>query len=162
MGWLTSFTITVLCVVLITSIMSAIMPEGNLQKFVHLILGIIVMITIVSAAIGITKIDFDNVFALDTTSTLNKENAALEYNKQVVLHFEARLSADIVAFIKRNYNVDAAVVAKACVNQNNTVTGIESIEIQLPAWADATAIRKDIAKTYGVDIKDVLVGGTGQ
>ncbi len=159
MEWLSGFTITVLCVVLLTSVMNALMPDGNLSKFINMVLGMVVMVTIIGSAIGLTKLDFDKVFAVDAARDFNRENAAEAYNRQIAQNFEARLAEEIAVFIKTNYGIDASVSAKAAVDANNNVTGVQSIAVRVPVWADAVTIRKDLAKVYGVSTKDITVGG---
>lgn len=161
MDWLNGFTITILCIILITSVCDALMPEGNLSKYIRLVLGLVVMVTIVSAALGITKIDFDSVFAWEDTPALNKQNAALAYNQQIAQSFQSNLQSNVKQYILQYFGTDAKVSATIRTDEQGNVESIERLEIALETpGMDSFTLRQKLAEMYGLDIRQVTVGGT--
>lgn len=157
MGWLNGFVTTALCVVFITALCNTLMPEGNLSKFVNLVLGLVVVVTIVGAVIGIGNINLDEILNLTTPSAEEAQIPKTQYTDNIAKNFSLNVASDIVARIKQNHNCDIEAEVSVTCDENGNVSGIETITLKLPLNADADVITKEISTTYGVDIKNIIL-----
>ena len=155
MDWINGFVVTVLCVVIITSLCNTIMPEGNLSKFVNLVLGLVVVITIFGAALGIGDIDFDTMFNIDTMS-IDIQDISDKNVNTVSDIFAKNLSENITLHIKQNYDIDVDVEVSVSCDDNGNIIDISEICIKPPLEKDIDDIKMEISKVYGVAIEKII------
>lgn len=148
MGWLSGFTLTILCVIILTFLCNAMMPDSKLSSYVNLVLGLVVTITIIDAALGVRNISFDEVFAFENAPEISRENAALTYNASIAQKFQENLQDNIQAYIQNTFSQHAQVSVRLQVNADGNVAGIDTIDII--THADAGQVQRQISAQYGV------------
>jgi len=146
--WLNSFIITILCVVLLTALCNALMPEGNLSKFANMVLGLVVVITILGSVIGLRNIDFNTFFAMELTTEDSQSGAAL-YAENIANTFCINLAENIETRVLQNFGCDIDAQVSVTIDEQGSISGIDKISLYIPPQEDVDAVVGFVAETYG-------------
>lgn len=149
-GYISSFTITVVCVILLSFILRAMMPRSSLEKYVNFVIGIIVTITLVGSFMGVPQLDFDEIVSADTSQTLTKENAAVLYNEKIAQQFRDNMENSISGYVQSVYGIECETDVMVNLNPDGTVSGVDGVYINLYGIADETALRREVAGQFGL------------
>ena len=149
-GYISSFTITVVCVILLSFILRAMMPRSSLEKYVNFVIGIIVTITLVGSFMGVPQLDFDEIVSADTSQALTKENAAVLYNEKIAQQFRDNMENSISGYVQSVYGIECETDVMVNLNPDGTVSGVDGVYINLYGIADEAALRREVAGQFGL------------
>ena len=148
--YIRSFTITVVCVILLSFILRALMPRSALEKYVNFIIGILVTITLVGSFTGAPQLDFDEIVRADTSDALTKENAAVLYNEKITDSFRANLEQSVSEYVQSVYGIECDTDAMLIVDMDGKTAGIDGVYIRMYGIADAATVRQDVSSQFGI------------
>ena len=152
-----SFTITVVGVILLSFILRALMPRSALEKYVNFIIGVLVTITLIGSFTGIPQLDFDEIVSADTSDALTKENAAMLYNEKITDNFRINLEQSVREYVQSVYGMECDAEAMLTVGEDGTAAGIDGIYIRMYGTADMAAVRRDVSSQFGIPAEAVHI-----
>ncbi len=157
--YINSFTITVVCMIILSYILRSIMPVGNIGKYINFIIGLIVSITIFSAFANTDEIDFGDTFALAESETMTKEEANIIYNERIAERTKENIKNKVcdIVFEHTNENAECDVLLE--VDTDGKIVGITGIYIKNDNYNNVDKIKSKIAKEFGIDDSFVHIGG---
>ena len=158
-GYISSFTITVVCVILLSFILRAMMPRSGLEKYVNFVIGIIVTITLVGSFLGVPHLDFDEIVSADTSSALTKENAATLYNEKVAESFRTNLEKSVNEYVENVYSTSCETDVMLRMGTDGKVEAIDGVYVTVSGSVDAGALRQDVTKQFGLEADVVHIAG---
>ena len=154
---LNSFTITVVCVILLSFILRALMPRSALEKYVNFIIGLLVTITLVGSFTGIPQLDFDDIVSADTSDALTKENAAILYNEKITSSFRSNLEQSVREYVQSACGMECDAEVMLTVGEEGQTAGIDGVYIRMYGIADTAAIRQGISAQFGIPAEAVHI-----
>ena len=149
-GYISSFTITVVCVILLSFILRAMMPRSSLEKYVNFVIGIIVTITLVGSFMGAPQLDFDEIVSADTSQAMTKENAAILYNERIAQQFRDNMENSISSYVQSVYGIECETEVMVNLSTDCTESGVDGVYINLSGSADEAALRREVAGRFGL------------
>lgn len=148
-GYISSFTVTVVCVILLSFILRAMMPRSSLEKYVNFIIGIIVVITIAGSFAGAAEFDFDDVIEADTSEALTRENASVMYNMKIADSFRTRLEESVSEYVLSICAAECETDIMISTDEEGAVTGVDGVYVRLYGAAGIDELRRALSKQFG-------------
>lgn len=125
--------------VILASIFEMILPNGNIKKYIKIILGIYIIFSIISPFVDSKQLysidaekEINEVFNYETTNTKERQTTS-DINKIYTETFENEIKK---AIENQGYNVYKCIV-KGNFSIENETTGIERIDITLDSKKDS-------------------------
>ncbi len=138
MEFLKNWIKNLVTVIIFISFIEMITPNNNLKKFVNLILGFVIMITILNPIISLLngKANIEEEF-YKIANTLNKEeytfvsnNIEFTQEEQLMSLYKEKIKKDVISRIENKYNVNVLEVDIKLDNEKE-VGNIEEIKVTI-------------------------------
>lgn len=159
MEFISSFTVTVVCVIVLSFILRAVMPRSTLEKYADFVIGIIVTITLVGSFINADVSDLNDIIIADADSSFSKEDASKVYNEMIAQRFAENLRTQICGFIMERFGCECDADVMLDYDSNGGVSGVSGIYIKIYGACDETAAIREVAEKFEVDKSIVHIGG---
>ena len=156
MQWINGFITSITCVVMLTAACNALLPDGSISKFVRLVMGIIVTITLLGAITGLNEIDFDKVFAFDIEHAIGREALQATQEERVARHFAVNVARDVEMRIYDAFGYRITAEVSVRYDSEGRLSGIEGITIDA-SGGDKVRIMRKIADIYDVEEEQIIV-----
>ena len=154
-----SFTITVVCMVILSFILRALMPEGGLGKYVDFVIGIIVSITIAGSFTNVGAGDFENIIDISNQQSFTKEEAGALYNEKISESFKKTLAERVKLLVRENTGSECDTEIMLNVDTDGAVLGVEGIYVRMHDACDTEGVKSILAGELEVDEEIVHIGG---
>ncbi|WP_340673809.1 stage III sporulation protein AF [Brevibacillus agri] len=123
MTWLTLWLKKIILLVLLAAFLDLILPNTTLQRYVKMVMGLILLLTIISPVFSLFSLSQDDLaLRLDRYQQELNKPASVEWkkmtdkllgqqNEQMTAYVQAQVAAAVKAKIKADYGVEVADVA---------------------------------------------------
>ncbi|MED3498069.1 stage III sporulation protein AF [Brevibacillus agri] len=123
MTWLTLWLKKIILLVLLAAFLDLILPNTTLQRYVKMVMGLILLLTIISPVFSLFSLSQDDLaLRLDRYQQELNKPASVEWkkmtdkllgqqNEQMTAYVQAQVAAAVKAQIKADYGVEVADVA---------------------------------------------------
>ena len=157
--YISSFTITVVCMVILSFVLRALMPQGNLGKYVDFVIGIVVSITIASSFSNIQADSFENIADIPYQSTFTKEEAQALYNERMIENFKINFAKRLEEIIKESTGISCETEIMLSLDTDANIQGIDGIYISMYDACDTEKLKTILARELEVDKQIIHIGG---
>ncbi len=154
-----SFTVVVVCMVVISFILRSLMPEGTLSKYINFIIGIIVSITIASAFLNMNSLDLESLIQLPEQSSFDTARAKQLYNEKVIERFKENICLRVRRAIYDKTGKDCECDVMLNIDMEGEILGIDGIYINSNKGLDNEIIKSVVSSELEVDHSIVHIGG---
>ncbi len=159
--YISSFTITVVCMVILSFILRALMPNGSLGKYVDFVIGIVVSITIASSFVNAYTEDFENIIDISYQNSFTKEEAQALYNERILENFKKDFAERVKMIVTENMGVECEAEIMISVDTDFTILGVEGIYVRMYDGYDEESIINILSRELEVDKEIIHIGGIG-
>ena len=129
------------------SAFAAVMAPKAWYKYVQLVTGVVILISITSPVIKPTNSDF--TFEMPSNYVNTEDNE--ELNKNLIINeLSRRIEEDIENRVKRDYNSHINAQVKILVNDKEEIEGVEEIRITEGELGEIA--KQKLCEIYGVDM----------
>ena len=121
--------------VIITSIFEMILPEGNIKKYIKVILGIYIIFSIVSPFVNskeLYNLNIENTIETYSNNIKTENNNPIDMEKIYTTTFENQIKQSLE---KKGYNIQKCIV-EGVFDANKKDAGIKKVEIILASKKD--------------------------
>lgn len=141
MTWLTLWLKKIILLVLLAAFLDLILPNTTLQRYVKMVMGLILLLTIISPVFSLFSLSQEDLaFRLDRyQQELNKPASAEwkrmtdkllgQQNEQMTAYVQAQVASSVKASVKEQYGVTVQDVTISVNQQNPEQPTIERIEL---------------------------------
>ena len=158
-SYISSFTITVVCMVVLSFILRALMPDGSLGKYVDFVIGIVVSITIASSFVNVGADDFENIIDMSYQNTFTKEEAQALYNERILENFKKNFAERLKVIVTENTGIQCEVQIMLSVDTDGAIVGVEGIYVSMYDECDTENVKSILARELDVDKEIIHIGG---
>lgn len=115
--FLRSWVLNIVIIIIFITITDVVLPEGNIKKYVRVIIGTFVLLTIIKPFINITDIanDFERAY-IEANVVLNGDNEL--FDKEVLSSYQNKKAIEIYES-KLKDMITSAVSYKTSINKKN-------------------------------------------
>lgn len=151
MTWLTLWLKKIILLVLLAAFLDLILPNTTLQRYVKMVMGLILLLTIISPVFSLFSLSQDDLaLRLDRYQQELNKPAAVEWksvtdkllgqqDEQVAAYVQSQVEAAVKARVKDEYGLDVQRV-QIQVNRNNPQQpSIEKIELSIGEQGEQAA-----------------------
>ncbi|TZE83451.1 stage III sporulation protein AF [Calorimonas adulescens] len=171
MNFLKSWIINIFVVMIFITILDAIMPGSNFKKYIDMVTGLIIIITILSPVINFIKgEDFIQKEVLSNTIGLKSEEFSNDnkylkvYEEVFKSQYKKNMEDNIQQWLSKKYDAD---IKKVSIDYNSDIGDtehfgyIKRVEIQLDDVSEdlKAKIIEDISSFYNVDKANITISG---
>lgn len=154
-----SFTVVVVCMVVISFILRSLVPEGTLSKYINFIIGIIVSITIASAFLNMNSLDLESLIQLPEQSSFDAAQAKQLYNEKVIERFKENICLRVRRVIYDKTGKDCECDVMLNIDMEGEILGIDGIYINSNKGLDNEIIKSVVSSELEVEPGIVHIGG---
>ncbi|MFS0554084.1 stage III sporulation protein AF [Brevibacillus sp. 179-C9.3 HS] len=141
MTWLTLWLKKIILLVLLAAFLDLILPNTTLQRYVKMVMGLILLLTIISPVFSLFSLSQEELaFRLDRyQQELNKPASAEwkritdkllgQQNEQMTTYVQSQVASSVKASVKEQYGVNVQDVTILVNHQNPEQPTIERIEL---------------------------------
>lgn len=170
MTWLTLWLKKIILLVLLAAFLDLILPNTSLQRYVKMVMGLIILMTIISPVFALFQLSQDDLALKldryqqemnrpsDTEWRRMAERLAGQQDKQISAYVESQVEAAVRTQLKQDFGVEAADVKVAIGGQGADEAVLKRIEVSIraPDQADSGGTISPIQPIAPVHIE---VGG---
>ncbi|MDF2680751.1 MAG: stage sporulation protein [Brevibacillus sp.] len=143
MTWLTLWLKKIILLVLLAAFLDLILPNTTLQRYVKMVMGLILLLTIISPVFSLFSLSQDDLaLRLDRYQQELNKPAAVEWkhvtdkllgqkDEQVTAYVQSQVEAAIKAKVKEEYGMDVQHVQIKVNNKDPQQPSIEQIEVSI-------------------------------
>jgi len=143
MTWLTLWLKKIILLVLLAAFLDLILPNTTLQRYVKMVMGLILLLTIISPVFSLFSLSQDDLaLRLDRyQQELNKPAAAEwrrvtekllgEHDQQVTAYVQSQIETAVKAKVKDEYGMEVQHVNIQVNNRNPQQPALEKIELSI-------------------------------
>ncbi|QRG69788.1 stage III sporulation protein AF [Brevibacillus choshinensis] len=143
MTWLTLWLKKIILLVLLAAFLDLILPNTTLQRYVKMVMGLILLLTIISPVFSLFSLSQDELaLRLDRYQQELNKPAAVEWKRvtdkllgqqdeQVTDYVQSQIETAVKARVKEEYGLDVQRVVIKVNNQDPSQPSIERIELTL-------------------------------
>ncbi|MBE7026918.1 MAG: hypothetical protein E7410_05080 [Ruminococcaceae bacterium] len=157
--YISSFTITVVCMVILSFVLRALMPQGSLGKYVEFVIGTVVSITIAGSFANIQADSFENITDIPYQSTFTKEDAQALYNERIIENFKINFTKRVQKLVKENTNIECEVEIMISVDTDGAILGVDGIYVRMYDACDTENVKNILSRELEVDKQIIHIGG---
>ncbi|USG63648.1 stage III sporulation protein AF [Brevibacillus ruminantium] len=143
MTWLTLWLKKIILLVLLAAFLDLVLPNTSLQRYVKMVMGLIILMTIISPVFALFQLSQDDLaLKLDQyQQEMNRpsdaewkriaEKLAGQQDRQISAYVHSQVEASIRTRLKEHYGVEAAAIKVIFTEGESAETKLERIEISL-------------------------------
>ena len=159
--YINSFTITVVCMVVLSFILRTFAAKGTLGKYVGFVIGVVVSITIASSFVNVGADNFENIIDIPDYNNFTKEEAKAMYNEKILEEFKKNFAKRVEMTVTENTSLPCEVQIMLSVDIDYNISGIEGIYVKMYDVCDTEHIKTIISNEFEVDKQNIHIGGVG-
>lgn len=158
-SYIGSFTITVVCMVVLSFILRALMPDGSLGKYVDFVIGIVVSITIAGSFVNVGADNFENIIDMSYQNTFTKEEAQALYNERITENFKSDFAERVKAIVTQNTGIQCEVQIMLSIDTDGAILGVDGIYVSMHDVCDTENVKTILSNELEVDKQIIHIGG---
>lgn len=159
MEYISSFTKTLTCVIIISFVLRALLPRSSLEKYINFVIGLIISVTLVGAFSTVGIPILDDVLPQETAEGMTESEARAIYNAGLRTEFEKSLKRRVADIVQAKFAREIECDIMLSEDTDGTICGIDGIYIRIYGVHNATDVRKTVAEALELDEKIIHVGG---
>lgn len=148
MGYIKSYFLNIIAVILFTVLVEILMPNNSFRGYIKLVLGLLVVLTVIKPITNIAGFDLET-YIPEETYTVSSSDIDDVQNEQINNVFLEQLENHIMADVKNEFNAEISVYIDGDINE------LRKIIVSGNNVSDEVILH--ISKTYGVE--NVTAGG---
>ncbi len=159
MEYISSFTKTLVCVMVISFILRSLLPRSTLEKYINFVIGLIVSVTLVGAFSNAGVIEFEDIAIARSDGVISENDARGIYNRKIAESFEMELKRSVHETVREVSGLESECDVMLKLDLDGSVTEIEGIYVKVYGLYDREALCSVISERLGVDEKIIHIGG---
>ncbi len=164
MDWIKTWAISLSMVIIFGTLTESVLPNGNYRKYVHLVLGILMLISIINPIVGL----FDQRLSVKLFSEdnsiyeISREKLEFKQQKDVINIFEKTLENNLVKGLETKIpelkgRLSVRVTAAESNNDFGRITHAAVIIDDLPEGVSESRVKELTAEMLGISTEDAAV-----
>ena len=158
MGHISSFTVTVVCIIILSFILRAVMPRSSIAKYADFVIGMIVAITLAGSFVNTDTAGIAEIITAGAENAFSKEASSKIYNEAVAEKFTESVRRQVCGVIREKFGCECEADVMTDIDTSGSVKGISGIYIKLYGVCDADDVTDTVSQKFGVMKEDVHIG----
>ncbi|MEJ8545467.1 stage III sporulation protein AF [Brevibacillus borstelensis] len=143
MTWLTLWLKKIILLVLLAAFLDLILPNTSMQRYVKMVMGLIILMTIISPVFALFQLSPDDLALkldryqeqmnrpADTEWKRIAERLAGKQEKQIDAYVQSQVEASVKARLREDYGVEATAVKVVLDNKSKDEAKLQRIEVAI-------------------------------
>lgn len=161
MEFISSFTKTLVCVIVISFILKSLLPKSALEKYINFVIGLIVSVTLVGAFSNAGAVNFEDIVIADEGSTITEQEARGIYNRKLADGIETDLKRSVRGIVYEVSGCESECDVMLRLEMDGSVSAVDGIYVRVYGYCDNAVLRDEISRRMQLDTGIVHIGGDG-
>lgn len=164
MDWIKNWAMSLSMVIVFGTLTESILPGGNYRKYVHLIVGILLLVSVINPIFGVFDGDFSIKLLPEENSTHEISREKLEYKQQkdVIDIYKRTIESNLMTGLETKLpelkgRFTVRITADESSGSFGRITHAAVIVDELPSEVTEQQVRECAAELLGLSVRDVSV-----
>lgn len=159
MEYISSFTRTLACVIIISFVLRALLPRSSLEKYINFVIGLVIAVTLAGAFSTVGAPDLDDILPQASAEGMSEDEARVIYNAGLRTEFEKRLKQSVTDIVQAEFACECECDIMLQETTDGSVSGIDGIYLRIYGVYNAVDVRTAVAEALELDEKIIHIGG---